>query len=69
MSEVARIREQIAEEEAAVLQGLSGFACVANHEAITARMEHMADRIQGLIAMGREAEARALFSNDRLWQE
>jgi hypothetical protein len=69
MSAVARIRAQIAQEHAAALQGLNGLACVASHEAITARMERYADRIQRLIETGRETEARALLFDDQLWQE
>jgi hypothetical protein len=67
MSDVARMRELISQETVAAKNGIGSFALVANHAAITARMERMADRLQALFANGKDKEARSLLEDDNLW--
>ncbi len=61
-------REQALQEQAAQ-QGLSGFAVVARHEAITARMERGAEHIFQLIREGKHQEAHALLVTDEWSQD
>ncbi len=63
MSEIARIRQQLAAEEEATRLGFSGLAAVASHEAIITRMEQGGEYLLQLFKQGRNAEAYAL------WQE
>ena len=67
-SEVAAFRERQALEEESGRLALSGFASVASHEMITARMQRGAERILALIDAGRDEEAQALM-NTEYWQE
>ncbi|HZS76470.1 MAG TPA: hypothetical protein VFA41_07635 [Ktedonobacteraceae bacterium] len=67
-SEVARLRQRIAEEEAAAWQALYGLAMVTRHELITARMTRGAERVLRLIEEGRHAEAQALLNTEN-WCE
>ena len=63
-SDVARLRRRIAMEEEAAQWGLYGFAVVASHELITARMELGAERILRLITEGKHDEAVALMNTE-----
>jgi hypothetical protein len=65
-SEVAQFRHQQALEEEAAQRGLNGFAIVARHESITARMEVGAQRLLKLIAEGKHEEALAIM-NTSTW--
>jgi len=67
-SEVARFRQQQALEEEAARLGLYGFAEVARHERITARMELGGRRILRLIEEGKHEEALALMNTEH-WDE
>jgi len=67
-SEVARFRQQQALEEEAARLGLYGFAEVARHERITARMELGGRRILRLIEEGKHEEALALMNTEH-WGE
>ena len=60
-SEVARIRQQIDQEVAACKLAMNGYAAVANHSSITARMERGADRLLALFAEGKHEEAMRLW--------
>ena len=60
-SEVGHFRQQQALHEQAAQQGLSGLAVVATHASITARMEHGAKHILGLIHEGRHQETHTLL--------
>src|SRR5260221_5724308 len=62
ISEVAYFRQRQASEEEAAQRGLYGFAVVASHELITARMELGAERILRLITEGKQDEAVALMN-------
>lgn len=66
-SNVAAFREQQALEEEAARQALYGFASIASHQMITARMQRGAERILSLINEGRHDEAQALM-NTEYWQ-
>ena len=57
VSEVAWLREQIAAEHLAASRGLQGYAVVANHEFIEARMDRLGDYHQQLVALVGESEA------------
>jgi hypothetical protein len=61
-SEVAQFRHQQALEEEAAQRGLNGFAIVARHESITARMEIGAERLLKLIEEGKHEEAQAMMN-------
>jgi HAMP domain-containing protein len=61
-SEVADFREQQELRDQAARQGLYGLAIVANHQAITARLERGAERILRLFHEGKEQEAIALMA-------
>ena len=65
-SEIACLLQRIELEEEAARRGLYGFAVVASHEIITARMERGAERILRLITEGRHDEAVALM-NTEMW--
>jgi hypothetical protein len=65
-SEIAYFREQQALQEEAAQRGLAGFAAVASHALITARMERGAERILRLIREGKHKEAQALMATD-MW--
>ncbi len=67
-SEVARFRQQQALEEEAARLGLYGFAEVAKHERIIARMELGGRRILRLIEEGKHEEALALMNTEH-WGE
>jgi len=61
-SEVARIREQIENETAAMRQGLNGTAIVANHNTINKRYQNMTQHHQDLVALvGPEQAGKILF--------
>jgi hypothetical protein len=60
-SEIARFRQAQALEEQAAQQGLYGFAAVADHRSITARMERGAERLLALFAEGKHEEAIRLW--------
>ncbi len=53
VSEVARFRQQQAMQEEAARQGLYGFAAVASHEAINARMEQATPQLIHLLKAGK----------------
>jgi hypothetical protein len=63
-SEIACLLQQIELEEEAAQRGLYGFAVVASHEIITARMERGAERILQLITEGKHDEAVALMNTE-----
>ena len=63
-SEVAQLMRQIDLEYQAAQRGLYGFAVVASHELITARMERGAERILRLITEGKHDEAVALMNTE-----
>jgi hypothetical protein len=67
-SEVARFRQQQALEEEAARLGFYGFAEVARHDRIVARMETGGRRILRLIEEGKHEEALALM-NTKHWGE
>jgi len=60
-SEVAQFRQQQALREQSAQQALTGFAVVANHESINARMEREGRYMLRLIREGREQEVLALL--------
>ena len=60
-SEVAQFRQQQALREQSAQQALTGFAVVANHESINARMEREGCYMLRLIREGREQEVLALL--------
>ncbi|HEU5376903.1 MAG TPA: hypothetical protein VFV38_15815 [Ktedonobacteraceae bacterium] len=57
MSEIARFKEQQAQQEEAARSGFSGPAIVARHDFIEARAEQGAERILQLLTHGRYEEA------------
>jgi uncharacterized protein (DUF39 family) len=63
-SEVARLRQQIEEAEQAAQRALTGYAAVAQHQAITARMQRGGEHLLRLISQGRHAEVQALMETD-----
>jgi hypothetical protein len=63
-SEIACLLQRIELEEEAAQRGLYGFAVVASHEIITARMELGAERILRLITQGKHDEAVALMNTE-----
>ena len=63
-SDVARLRQQIEEAEQAAQRALTGYAAVARHQAITARMQRGGEHLLHLIAQGRHAEVLALMETD-----
>jgi hypothetical protein len=63
-SEIACLLQRIELEEEAARRGLYGFAVVASHEVITARMELGAERILRLITEGKHGEAVALMNTE-----
>ena len=60
-SEVARLRQQIAEEYEAAQRGLTGPAIVSRHDFITARMEGIARASAELRQLVGEAEAMQII--------
>ena len=56
-SEVARLRQQLNAEYQAARLAMNGYAEVARHETITARMENMGRLHEELRAIGGEEEA------------
>ncbi|HET9918850.1 MAG TPA: hypothetical protein VFQ30_03330 [Ktedonobacteraceae bacterium] len=56
-SEIARLRERIELEYQAAQRGLTGYACVSQHEFITARMENMSQCHEELKALVGPQEA------------
>ncbi|GER89704.1 hypothetical protein KDW_38660 [Dictyobacter vulcani] len=67
MSETARVKELIDLEIEASHRALYGLAVMASHEAITARMERMAEHLHVLDQAGKEEELKALLMCDKLW--
>lgn len=67
-SEVARFRQQQALEEEAARLALYGYAEVARHDRIIARMEIGGRRILRLIEEGKHEEAMALMNTEN-WGE
>ena len=62
-SEVARLRQQIAQEYEAATRGLTGLAQgTAQHSFITTRMERIADHHQALIPLVGVQEATRMVS-------
>lgn len=60
-SEIARMRARIDAEERASQLALTGLAQVSPHRFITARMEHLAGVVQGLIEEYGKEGAQALI--------
>ena len=67
-SEVARFRQQQALEEEAARMALYGYAEVARHDRIIARMEIGGRRILQLIEEGKHEEALVLMNTEN-WGE
>ena len=63
-SEVARFRRQQALEEEAGRLALYGYAEVARHDRINARMTRGGEHILNLIAEGKHKEAQALMNKE-----
>lgn len=63
-SEVAQFRQRQALEEEAMRLGMYGFAEVARHDRIIARMTLGAERVLGLIAEGKHEEAQAMMNQE-----
>ncbi len=63
-SEVARFRQRQALEEEAMRLGMYGFAKVARHDRIIARMMVGAERVLSLIAEGKHEEAQAMMNQE-----
>ena len=61
-SEIAQFRQDQTLREQAAQKGLSGFAVVASHEMITARMEHAAERLLHLMQEGKHDEVMMLMA-------
>lgn len=61
MSEIARLREQIELACESAQRGLTGYAAVASHEFITARLEHLGQQLaeyeQALVPLVGQQEA------------
>ena len=65
-SEVARLLQQIREEEEAARRGLEGYATVSKHQFITARMETIDHCITELVTVtGSEEAAMQLLIADQ----
>ena len=62
VSEVARFRQQQAMQEEAARQGLYGFAAVASHETITARMEQETPHLLHLLKEGKLEQAETIIT-------
>ena len=67
-SEVARFREQQALQEEAARLAVHGYAEVARHDRIIARMERGGRRILRLLEEGKQEEALALMNTEH-WGE
>ncbi len=63
-SEVAQFRRRQALEEEAMRRGMYGFAEVARHDRIIARMMLGAERVLGLIAEGKHEEAQTMMNQE-----
>lgn len=63
-SEVARFRRRQALEEESARLALHGYAEVARHERINARMTRGGEHILTLIAEGKHEEAQALMNKE-----
>ena len=63
-SEIANFRERQALEEQAAHLALYGYAAVAKHERIAARMKIGGERIVQLIKEGKHEEAQALMNTE-----
>ena len=62
-SEIARMRQRIAEEYEAAMRGLNGLAAgTASHEFITRRMEQMGDCHETLKQLVGEQEATRMLA-------
>ncbi len=61
VSEIAGFRHQQALQEQAAQQGLNGFAALASHETITARMDRGAERLLKLLQEGKHKEVAILM--------
>ena len=61
MSEVARFRQNQALQEQSAHQALYGFATIANHASITARMERGAEHLLSLLEQGKYEEVAHLM--------
>ena len=62
-SEIARLRQRIAEEYEAAMRGLSGFACgSAKHQFITKRMERIGSYHETLQHLVGEREATRIVA-------
>jgi hypothetical protein len=68
-SEVARFRRQQALEEEAARLALYGYAEVARHDRINARMTRGGECILSLIADGKHEEAQALMNKENWGME
>ena len=70
-SEVARLLQQIREEEAAARRGLEGYATVSQHAFITARMETVEHCVEQLIAVtgSQEAAMHLIVADQRQQQQ
>ena len=60
-SEIARFRQEQTLQEQAAQQALYGFAVVANHSSITARMERGAEYLLTLLEEGKYEEVAHLM--------
>ena len=68
-SEVARLLQQIREENEAAQRGLEGYATVSKHAFITARMEKVDRYVDQLVKVtGSEEAAMQLLVADQLQQ-
>ncbi|GCE10626.1 hypothetical protein [Tengunoibacter tsumagoiensis] len=67
ISDTQRMKKSFEREAQGAKNGLYGLAIVSNHEAITARMERMYDRLQQLNQAGMQEEVRAILLNDDVW--
>jgi hypothetical protein len=63
-SDIARFREQQVLEEEAARLALSGFAIMARHDIIIARMQRGGERILQLIAQGKHDQAQVLMNSE-----
>ena len=69
-SEVARLLQQIREEEEAAQRALNGYAIVGRHEFIAKHMENMSLRVNALTqVVGSEEAAMDLIIADQMQQK
>jgi len=64
-SEVARLLVDIDEQRRAAQAGIEGYAIVASHEAIIARMEMAAKPVLALFKQGRVEDGIKLWENSQ----